>query len=96
MRILRVGVRRRKQAVYFNALVYFPGKAGKLCPVHFFAGIFLQAPFRSGRLGRAGGDGDNHLVWFLFYFISNQNAPGEKPQRTDKTVQSLLLNVKSL
>ena len=96
MHIIRMGIRRRKEAVYLNAWVYFPGEADKLGPVHFFAGIFVQASFCSRYLGRAGGNGDHHLIGFLLNFISNQNAPGEKPQGTDKTFKAFLLNVKPL
>jgi hypothetical protein len=55
MHVLRVGIRRRKQAINLNARVYFPGKAGEFVAVHFFAGIFIQAPSGACHLGRAGG-----------------------------------------
>jgi hypothetical protein len=48
---MRVG--RGKQAFNRYAFVYFSGKTREFFPVHGLAFIFIQAPFNSGRLGRA-------------------------------------------
>ena len=58
-----MGIRRCKKAINLDALVYFPGKAGKLGAVHIFAGIFIQPPFGSRQLGRTGGNANNDLIW---------------------------------
>jgi len=53
MHILRMGIRRSKQAFYLNTIIYLFGKCGKFGPVHFFAVILVKPSSGPCLLGRA-------------------------------------------